>query len=199
MASGGSLSLRRRSRPLINLNGIPFLVCTSSSTFLPSVPLILHSDKSSILQKVVFFYKKDLLGFCFSYIYRLERGERGVVGRVEARISEERKEWASDRAVLSTSLYFFKDIHIFCGWREGFPRNLFPTFVFWSPLRSGGWMTSICESSNVTVTDHGRDAECLALNWREKRWQFSLWFDAELTRTVMMTNTFFFTQLLVIL
>ena len=70
-----------------------------------------------------------------------------------------------------------------------------PTFVFRSPLRSGGWMPSICESKlklhNVTVTDLGRDAECLALNWREKRWRFSLWFDAELTRTGMMTNTFF--------
>ena len=76
MASGGSLSLRRRSRPLINLNGIPFRICTSSLTFLPSVPLILHSDKSSILQKVVFFTRRIFWDFAFLIFidWSVERG-----------------------------------------------------------------------------------------------------------------------------
>ena len=170
MASGGSLSLRRRSRPLINLNGIPFRICTSSPTFLPSVPLILHSDKSSILQKVVFFTRRIFWDFAFLIFidWSVERGASSVGWRRAYRKNEK-----SEPVTGPCYLHLFIFSKIFKFNVKAFHEIYSPTFVFRSPLRSGGWMPSICESKlklhNVTVTDLGRDAECLALNWREKR------------------------------
>ena len=119
MASGGSLSLRRRSRPLINLNGIPFLVCTSSSTFLPSVPIILHSDKSSILQKVVFFLQEGsfrILLFLYLSIGAWREGRRREGGGAHIGRTKRVSQWQG--RVIYISLFFQRYSHfLWLTWR----------------------------------------------------------------------------------